>query len=329
MSALPAPDLRPLPAHTPAGAGLGWSIDGLKRDLSGKSLAGMLDGLRRLAGIALNYGAHRRLMKVLHAEHTKGILRQVPRTAYRYTLPYLSGNFTRATRLMLLMAHYRFMNDRLGAHFCQGILRGDLTPWHEQLQGHRFALRVSGPCAVSGHREGELTFTLKMDGHDLYKLSFSIVPASVLSLPSGSAPPRHGHTLYIGRVQGVAGAFDHIREATKACHDIAPPDLLMAAVAGMAAALGIEIVAGVGIEHSISSESIQQSNMSFDYTSFWDRYQSHKTADGHHLITVPFAEKPIQAIASKHRKRTLLKREFKRQITDATQACVAGLATGL
>src|SRR5690606_28574972 len=114
----------------------------------------------------------------------------------------------------------------------------------------------------------------------------------------------------------------------KACQDIAPPDLLMSAVAGMAGALGIRMIGGVGIEHSISSESIQQSNMSFDYTAFWDRYQGKKTTGGHHLIALPFPEKPIQAIAAKHRKRTLLKREFKHQITASALDCVSRLVSG-
>lgn len=313
----------------PAGAGLGLSLNGLQRDLRTKSLSGMVDGLVRLLQIAWHYGDHQRLLKVLKAEHTQGILRQVPRTAYRYTLPYLSSNFERATRLELLMAHYRFMNDRLGARFCEAIVDRTLTLWFSEQQEHVFSIHGSGPCAVSGHREGELTFTLKMDGADLYKLSFSIVPASVLPSPPASASSGPGHALYIGRVQGVPGNFERIRLATKACHDIAPPDMLMAAVAGMAGALGIEVIAGVGIEHSISSECIQQSSMSFDYTEFWDRHHGSKTAEGHHLMALPFPEKPIQAIAAKHRRRTLTKREFKREITEAARACVAGMATGL
>ncbi|MFZ5527057.1 MAG: DUF535 family protein [Pseudomonadota bacterium] len=331
MSALPLSTASKLasaiPGASASGAGLSWA--GLKRDLRTKNMSGMLDGISRLLQIAWHYKDHQRLLKVLKAEHTRDILRQVPRTAYRYTLPYLSSNFERATRLEMLLAHYRFLNERLGARFCSGIVHGTLIPWISEEQGHHFSIHVSGPCAVSGHREGELTFTLRMDAADVYKVSFSIVPASALSMPSGSTPARHGHTLYIGRVQGVVGTFEQIRLATKACHDIAPPDLLMAAIAGMAEALGIEVIAGVGIEHSISSESIQQSNMSFDYTEFWDRYQSSKTADGHHLMQVPYPEKPIQAIASKHRKRTLLKREFKHQITQATRGCIAGVASGL
>lgn len=221
------------------------------------------------------------------------------------------------------------MNDRLGADFCEGIANGTLALWTCERQGHQFNIRGSGPCAVSGHREGELTVTLQMDGIDLCKISFSIVPASTLSLPTGSTPPRLGHTLYMGRVQGAAGAFEQIRLATKVCHDIAPPDLLMSAVAGMAGALGFEVIGGVGIEHSISSESIQHSNMSFDYTEFWDRYHGTKTADGHHLMSLPFQEKPIQDIAAKHRKRTLVKRAFKREVSQAAQACVSNIATGL
>lgn len=329
MSVLHTPDLGSPAAALPPSTGAVLLLAALRRYLLAKNLPGMFDGIRRLLSIALDVPAHRRLVKVLNGEHIRGIFLQMPRLAYRYTLPCLSNNFQRAVRLELLIAHYRFMSSRLGSEFCAGIIHGNLMPWGREQAGHWFSIRLSGPCAVSGHREGELTFTLQMDHIDLYKLSFSIVPASVLSQPSGTHPVRPGHTLYIGRVQGVPGNFEQIRLATKACHDIAPPDLLMSAVAGMARALGIEVIGGVGIEHSISSESIQQSSMSFDYTEFWDRYHGIKAPDGHHLMSLPFPEKPIQDIAAKHRKRTLVKREFKQEITEAAEACVSNIATGL
>lgn len=307
------------------GAGIGLSWSGIKRDLLTKDVAGMLHGLRRLVQVAWHHKDHRRLLRELGGEHTRAIFEQVPRTAYRYTLPYLSSNFDRATRLELLLSHYQFLNRRLGAAFCRGVAQGDLTLWRDEQHGHRFCIQVSGPCAKSGHREGELTFTMRMDDRDLYKLSFSIVSAVALSLPCGSAPARPGHTLFIGRVQGAAGSFEQIRAATKACQDIAPADLLMAALAGMADALGIAEVAGVGIEHSISSELMQSAGTSFDYTAFWDRYHGHKTVDGHHVMTLPFPEKPIQDIAAKHRKRTLLKREFKHRVSQAAHACISRL----
>ncbi len=329
MSVIPLPKA---PAHKPAlleGAGLGFSLSGIKRDLFTKDVAGMLHGLRRLLQVAWHYKDHRRLLKVLDAAHTQAIFRQVPRTAYRYTLPYLSDNFDRATRLELLISHYGFMNQQLGAAFCDGVVKGNLELWSSDQPDHHFSIQVSGPCAASGHREGELTFTLRMNGAALHKLSFSIVSTRLLSLPSGSISAGHEHTIYIGRVQGVAGTFEETREATKACHDIAPPDLLMAALSGMATALGIESIAGVSIEHSISSELIQESNTSFDYTAFWDRYHGQKTGNGHHLMAVPFPEKPIQAIAAKHRKRTLIKRGFKHEINQAARACVSRMTSGL
>src|SRR6218665_1338333 len=169
MSVLPAQKLPPAARLPRVGAGMGLSLNALKRDLFTKDLAGMFGGMQRLLGIALNWRDHRRLLKVLNAEHTRRILQQVPRTAYRYTLPYLSGNFVRAMRLELLMAHYRFMNDRLGGAFCTGIVHGTLVPWVCEQAEHCFSIHVSGPCAVSGHREGELTFTLRMDAVDLYK----------------------------------------------------------------------------------------------------------------------------------------------------------------
>lgn len=323
MSVLPVSELAiavPVPAS-------GLSVSRLGKDLLAGNVSGLLNGLGRLWQIAWHFQDHLRLLDVLRSAHVRDIFRQEPRLAYRYTLPYLASNFDRGTRLELLMAHYRFMNERLGAMFCQGVVQGSLVPWRAEQQGHDFSIHVSGPCASTGHREGELTLTLRMDAADVYKVSFSIVRAESLSL--AHVPAQEAHTLYIGRVQGTVGAFEQIRTATKACHDIAPPDLLMAAVAGVAGALGIGRIMGVGIEHSISSESIKRSDMSFDYTAFWDRYMSCQTADGHHLMHLPFPEKAIQSIAAKHRKRTLVKREFKRQIAESTQACIRGLATGL
>jgi uncharacterized protein VirK/YbjX len=180
--------------------------------------------------------------------------------------------------------------------------------------GHRFSITIIGPCP---HREGDLRLVMKMDEKPIYKISFSIIPCRTAEeICKANDCELSKNLIYVGQVQGYAGAFDLIREATKICHETAPPDMLMAALAGMASALDIQVIAGVGFENNLSTPNISTSHATFDYNDFWGRYHGIKSEQGHHIIGLPFFEKEISLVKAKHRKRTLTKRGFKQQINE-------------
>jgi uncharacterized protein VirK/YbjX len=128
--------------------------------------------------------------------------------------------------------------------------------------------------------------------------------------------------ILVGHVLGVAGNFDAIRRATKTCLDIAPPYLLMAAVQGMSDALNVDVIAGVKNTEQITSSGFG-SELFFDYDAFW---RSHLGTEGGRffLISVPISAKPLALISASHRRRTLLKRRFKSEVAETSEAAFRG-----
>lgn len=178
---------------------------------------------------------------------------------------------------------------------------------------------MGGPCL---HREGDLTLIFKMDGVPLYKLAFSIIDFSLLHLSVKPGFNPSGQAVYVGQVQGVPGDFESIRKSTKVCLDVTPPDLLMAALFGVASALRINVVAGVDSESNLSFHRMMKFNVDFNYSDFWARQHAIKSEGGHYIFNLPVFDKPIAEIKSNHRRRTLLKRELRKSISDAAAAAM-------
>jgi len=286
----------------------------LREKFMEQGLTGLASGLARFAGVLLNWRQHRELMKVIDQPRTRPVRETFPRVQYRYTLPYLSTSLDWQERWAALKSHYDFVNRTFVAEFSRWVLDDALEIWRAECEGETMTVSLQGLCPVTRHREGELTLCFKVGGTAIYKMSFSIVRVGDLNLAGVQASGPLTYTLYIGRVQGVSGAMDAIRRATALLGDIAPQDLLMSVLSGLAAALGINTLIGVDDETCVSRDCIAQSGSSFCYEQFWARYAGCKLEGGHHLMSLPVQEKSLTEIAAKHRKRTQRKRDLKRQV---------------
>lgn len=309
--------VRPFAAHARLGS---WAH--LRSKLDEQGVGGALSAVWRLCGVLWTWRQHQELVTVIDQPRTRVLRVAFPRLAYRYTLPYLSTSLAWAERRVALQSHYAFVNQVFDVDFSDRVLNDLLEIWSHQIEGEHFSISVQSLCPVTRHREGELTLCFKMAGVPLYKLSFSIValaelPRSALAFTAVGAM----HALYVGRVQGLTGGLESLRRATVLLGDIAPQDLLMSAMAGLAAALHIDTVIGVSDATCVSRDLIARSGSSFCYDQFWARYGSQRVDGGDHLMTLPWVERHIGEIAAKHRKRTQRKRDFKRQVlTSCEQA---------
>lgn len=278
---------------------------------------GLMESVRtvvRLFGVVLRYPAHLAWMRVVGGATTKRILDIYPRIAYRHSTSYLCVGLTWPQRLDMLNCHYAFLNRAHDAGFFNQVLDGGFVLRQWAAEEHEFTISLLGPCVESHHREGELSLSFSMDGVTLFKLAFSVVPAAVFALDAHQKTDGAERMVYVGQVQGTPGHFDLISQATKACLAIAPQDLLMSALAGVAQAWGINWVLGVRADRHLSAGTLRQLGRSFDYAAFWDQYRAALCASGHHVMPVPFEEKPIEQISAHHRNRTLKKRQFKRLV---------------
>jgi uncharacterized protein VirK/YbjX len=301
--------------------------EGLKRDLADKGWAGGIEMALRVLKVWMRWPAHLAWLRAIQGPTTRKLLDIYPRIAYRYSLPYLASQFAWDERIQMMTAHYHFLNRVHDASFFEQVLgRGfGLHQW--SVDGHAFQLALHGPCLTSRHREGELGLSIQMDGQLLYKLAFSVIPVDLIDLTPDQRAGASELAVYVGHVQGKAGQIDRMREAAGLCHDVAQQDLLMSALAGLAAAWGINRVVGVSDDANLSLAHIARSAASFQYGPFWARYNAVSTTQGHHAMCLPFTDKPITDIAAKHRKRTQTKRQFKQSLSDAVRQVVVGLLT--
>ena len=106
-----------------------------------------------------------------------------------------------------------------------------------------------------------------------------------------------------------------IKLATKTLVDVAPGALLLAALQGIAMALGIGDLASV----SATNQSLYSEQYDGVFRSAYDEFFTElglaKSEAGFFLSPVPIAEKPLSLIKQGHKLRTRAKRAFKAEIT--------------
>lgn len=268
------PVVRPVPASLKAVGAVrpAGNLGHVRGKLTEKGVVGLMSAAMRLCGVLLTWPQHQSLVSAIDQPRTRAVRVAFPRVQYRYTLPYLATSLGWKARRAALKSHYDFVNQVFAADFYSRVLGDKLEIWRHEVGGEALSVSVQGLCPVTRHREGELTLCFKLAGVPIYKLSFSIVCLAGLNLAGVDASGRAAHALYIGRVQGVSGAMDAIRQATTLLGDIAPQDLLMSVLTGLAGALRIDTLIGVSDDTCVSHDTIAQSGSSFCYSDFWARY---------------------------------------------------------
>jgi len=173
------------------------------------------------------------------------------------------------------------------------------------VDGGRLSITISlSDCEF----EGDLLLEFRLNGQALFHVSMSVAPGRLVDSTAARA-------ILVARVQGVRGKWDEIRHATKLCADVSPPFLLMAAVQAIARATDIACIAGVRNTQKQWQPGLQNPDMLFDYDQFWMKLSSTVGAK-FCLMPVPMDRRPIEQVSANHRRRTLVKRQFKRWVED-------------
>jgi uncharacterized protein VirK/YbjX len=280
------------------------------------------DVLKRVMWMLLNLRDHLPLFEVLDGQDAEVLASSYFRIPYRRTLPYLSTAFDERQRTALARSHAAFVSTRMGTTLFAQITHTPLLLWSHPDPAAPCTVTLAGPCP---HREGGFTLQLRHEGTVLYRLAFSVVDLAVAAPGQGAT----GMGVVTGQVQGLPGQFQGIREATRACQDIAPPDLLMAMLHGVADALGLDQVRAVRFEHCLSYLKMTQLPSHFDYAGFWQARWGAIEQGAHYAMRLPYQEKPLAEVQAKHRKRTQLKRAFKREAMVTARVALAAQLAGV
>ena len=222
--------------------------------------------------------------------------------ANKYLGGYLARSLGKCARRDILLHHYRRVFRSAEPGFLHRVVTGQYQLWRREDAGICYSIALSFDPLT--HYEGDLSVVFMSGSQQILRISFSFVPGPAIGSDTAEL-------LFVGHVQGTKHKFDEIKQATKACHDVAPQHMLMVAIQSIAQALRIKAIAGVTDENQLAK--LPERNVSFQYDPFWENWAGRRTA-GFYEIPVPLPQTELRDIQASHRRRTRKKREFKSKV---------------
>jgi uncharacterized protein VirK/YbjX len=284
-------------------------------------MAGILKTLRLVAEaarqepIVRSINGQHRLMKLLSSACYGDLLDHSPALTRQYLKSHLARSLTLGQRREAILTHYRFMQAHLSPAFYDRLLATGVMLWrNDQAPGnYHIGLRHN----ARHFYEGDVLLAFYRQDVLLFQLSFSVVPGGIVG--EGEAP-----VLFVGGAQGAAPERGELQPAVKASHGVAPSHLAMAALQGVAMALGIATIVGVGNDQQLLKSRDDKAGFSFDYDGFWAMFGAERNAAGQLVMAAPLRERPVEdGSSAAHRRRSRKKRAFKAEVRDAVQAAMA------
>lgn len=210
----------------------------------------------------------------------------------KVTRPYLDQALSLPDRVRLLSGHYRWLHAQgMGDLACAAHAAPQRLYEWEGKDGTRFELQLQ--AVHDGHREGELSLSLRMDGRTLYTLT-GLVDATVAGAP----------VFVVGRLQGEASgdAAERMRQATKALHGCRPASLLITAAAQWSHALGCSWLELVGNSQRIAINAWRRRRILADNERLWQEMGASLGGNGRwRLQSVASRELDLDSIPSRKR----------------------------
>ncbi len=257
---------------------------------------------------------HYSIIRALNRSDGRTLTKRYPHYVNKYVHPYLAKSLSKKARREALRFHHQYLTQRVVASFYEQILQNRLTLWSELIDEDCYAISMS--FNPDWHAPGDLSLSFERNNTPIYEISFAIVPGGLIGC---SADP----ILLVARVQGGSNQAEAIRIATRACHRIAPPHLLMAAVQSIATVLAIDTIGGITNKEQLAKSPQEKLNhFFFDYDAFWETFTFRYKGIIAYEIQVPFLDKP-GAHAGYHSKARLRRRHFKNQIAAIVGATFA------
>lgn len=173
-------------------------------------------------------------------------------------------------------------------------------------------------------REGELMLGLSLNGCELIKASFTVLPSNFLDLASP------GHAMFIGCIQGRKDSKDLLKEATQVMERTKPSAILFNALQSVATAWGLVGIVGVssdthafaGYQRSLSKRI--QSN----YDDVWQELGAQTQTKLKHWV-LPLTWHPRSELQVPSKKRSALRKRnlFRQTLMDSCTEAASCLIT--
>ena len=231
------------------------------RPVVGNRLRNGLERLSKSAWLLANPCTSLEVAWLFASPQLRPVLRIEPRLMFKFLREYLATDLSRKERAAMLVHHYAFLKERVDPAFFPWIVEDRRELSQVDAGGHVHRIWLWFPRTP--YSEGDLALSFEVEGLDLYTLSFTIGPGTVAGVAAD-------HAMYIARIQGKGRRLDRIRQATKDCQDVSPAAILLAAAEGIAQALDLDLMVGIGAGIQVAPRRSQSDNLVKAYDEFWE-----------------------------------------------------------
>jgi uncharacterized protein VirK/YbjX len=221
---------------------------------------------------------------------------------------YLARAFDADKKLICMRRHFGWALERLGPAGLHKLIAAPQPLWRFEADGLSYSVWARAEFWVA--REGEISLEMFLsDEISLGILTFSAVPGELFGLAATDA-------FLLSRIQGRPEVFEQIRVATKAMSEVAPRALLMAALAGVAKAMGVRHIVGVDAGNYVAFLPENREMLERVYDDFFKSLDAEAPIDGFYHLDLEAPPKPVTQQKVGHRTRTRRKRQFKADATE-------------
>lgn len=277
---------------------------------------GPVDGVRVLLGAVRMLSERERLSELFAIPAFARLMAAQPRADAFFFIShrhFLSRGFGPDERVDCVLDHFRFEQAHLSPRLLPALHGDGVRLWRHAL-GHEIRLRTN----PANRHEGPLSLVLRSAGETLHVLSFAWVDATRLGADAGRGP-----VLFATRNQSMRPDAAGPARFRADFPQNSPAYFSLAALSGLAGALGQSRIVGVRDYCQIAFEPCHAAGFRRSYDDFWRGFGGRPLGSHGFEMPVPAAVVPLEQVKARHRARARQRREHWRKIAEASQAAVS------
>lgn len=303
-------------AFAPAPSGLQWLGRIAGHAWQQARAEGLSDGLRVLVRAGRVLGEGEVLGRLFANPAYARLMVQQPRADAFFFIShrhFLSRGFGRGERLGSVLDHFDFEHQRFAPVLLATLQGGGLSLWR-QAGDYEIRLRAN----LRTPHEGPLSIALAHAGEALHELSFAWVDAARLGPDAGRGP-----VLFATRNQSLPPDAPALARFRADFPQNSPPYFALAALNGLAEALGQSRIVGVRAPCQIAYDDGHAAGFRRSYDDFWRGFGARPLGRHGLEMPVPAGMPPLCQVKARHRARARQRREHWAQVAEAARAALS------
>jgi uncharacterized protein VirK/YbjX len=227
---------------------------------------------------------------------------------------YLAKPLSLRQRVSCALYHYHYERDTFTESYRQSIYRGEgLSLWSREIDGNRFGLTLT--VTDDNRYEGDLSVVLRVNGVLVCRMSYTVVDGALFGLAGEPV-------IFVTRNQVTRGPEHEL--FGKAFRQNSPPYFCLAAIVGVATALGMNRLAVIRSESQIAFEPQYEKGFKGSYCTFWAKFGAREGGPLGYILDIPLPLRELSEMNRKHRGRAQFRRLHWSQILESASAAIDG-----